>query len=174
MPELFRVFVLLLVLSCFVLVPAYAAPQATTSLAVEWPDDGPHFLLWIEGSDGTCRETQTDVFECWELGDDYAHGTCQLSCLQTTIQNVAGCADKTVVPRPDILDPAHTVACPNGRKFELKGITGDSCDTNTENDAVTGGQCQQTDADGEVQVSAAADCEKGCTHSEPPGDCTEK
>jgi hypothetical protein len=155
--------------------PIKGASTPLSSIDVECPDSGPHFVLWIEGSDGECKETSPGVYECWEVDGDYAIGNCQIACVETVAENIAGCrSNGSRSPGGPVPELSFTVECENGRRYELKGINGDTCTQNDEgtegNHNVTGGQCQQT-VNQELQVSTSVDCETGCGATQVPADC---
>ena len=168
LPLIVGVFVLLLCAD----VSAESTPL--TSISVVCPNDGPHFVIWIEGDEGTCKETLPGLYECWEIGNDYAGADCGFGCVETHIENVAGCRSKDSSPGGPVPEPLFTVECENDRRYELKGVAGDACSQNDEgtngNHNVTGGQCQH-EVNGEMQTSTSVDCETGCGPTQVPADC---
>lgn len=153
-----------------------AAEIVTTRIDVECPGGGPSFVLWIEGDDGTCKETSPGAYACFEPGDDFASATCATTCVTTTIENLAGCFDKSRGPLGSIATPYFSVTCGedgNHRLMDLEGVEGDNCTREVnESGEVIGGQCSQMN-NGVEEISAKGDCDTGCVSSQPPGDCTD-
>ncbi len=132
--------------------------------------------IWIDTETGTCAQTGGDVWECQESGGDYARASCEIGCERVEIENLAGCFRGAVGDSPPVAIPNHTVACGNGRMFDLEGKPGDKCVTETNIDgSVKGGMCSQRNPEtGAEEISSKADCNTGCQESSPPGDCTER
>ncbi|HKI83245.1 MAG TPA: hypothetical protein VKA63_02820, partial [Candidatus Krumholzibacteria bacterium] len=82
-------------------ISAWAHEIQTTQVDVSCPSGG-SFVLWIEGTEGTCKETSSGVYECWETGYDYARASCTNLCEETHVQNVAGCIDKRGGPPVEV------------------------------------------------------------------------
>ena len=167
--------VLVLAAICISAPQVIGASTPLTSIAVECPDDGLHFLLWIEESDGVCRETSPGVYECWEVGKDYAKGNCEFGCFETVIEDIASCrSNGSQSPGGPVPELAFTVECSNGKRYELKGRDGDTCTQTDEgtsgNHNITGGQCESV-TNNQTIVSTSVSCETGCQTTIWPADC---
>jgi hypothetical protein len=131
---------------------------------------GDDLTLWLEGTTGTCSEISSGLYECWENGSDYAKASCSTGCEEVRIGNIAGCWQGPGVP--NYAHTNFTVNCPNGAKFDLKGLDGDTCEKEVNPAGVTtGGNCSKA-INGATSVSTSVDCSTGCEVSTPPADCT--
>lgn len=160
-----------------------AVPVAQHSLATETTHvvrvtcpGGVALWLWVEGEDYDCSQPSVGEYLCHDSeSSDQASARCGTGCTRVSVGSIAGCfyGDGS----PSTIKPNFTVSCENGRKFDLTGVAGDTCqqiDKGTPtNPQITGGKCARTQ-DGEEKISTAVDCNSGCLPSQWPADCKER
>lgn len=141
------------------------------------PGTSDDLTLWIEADSGSCSQTSPGVYECWETSNDHVRASCTIGCEEVRIDtgstSVAGCWQGP--NSPGTSSPNHTVTCPNGNTFDLKGVAGDTCKTlKSAHGVVVGGKCSRVGRNGQEKISASTSCGTGCVESTPPGDCIQR
>lgn len=125
------------------------------------------YWLFVEGEDGTCEETSTDVFECWNNTDPdiNTRADCDYGCER--YEGYAGCqltdgGQVLVVPNLD-------VQC-NDTTYRITDTDG-YCYRDGAQGQPTGAHCRTT-SDPSSTVTGRVTCENGCEFEGPGTTCT--